>query len=94
VILGDALRPARARDNGSRGEMDERELQRVGLSGYVVALRDRLDALDLGDNLRGCLVIFARAVRISDDDVDALGDRGPHQPLQRALMIGWRIAAG
>ena len=74
--------------------MDERELQRVGLSGYVVALRDRLDALDLGDNLRGCLVIFARAVRISDDDVDALGDRGPHQPLQRALMIGWRIAAG
>jgi hypothetical protein len=38
--------------------MGGRELQRVGLSGYVVALRDRLDALDLGDNLRGCLLIF------------------------------------
>jgi hypothetical protein len=52
VILGDALRRARARDNGSRGGMGKRELQRVRLSGYVVALRDRLDALDLGDNLR------------------------------------------
>src|SRR6516165_6651013 len=58
MILGDALRATGARDHGSRGRMGERELQRCSFDGHLVALGNRLDALDLGDDLRRRLLIL------------------------------------
>ena len=73
-VFRDALRSAGTRDDGRRGRMSERELQRRSFDGNLVALREGLDALDLREDLRGRPLVLevgaadqdARAVRATN----------------------------
>src|SRR5215467_714883 len=82
--------------------MSEHELQGRSFDGNMVALGEGPDALDLGQDLRGRLLVLevsaadqdARAVWASNNDVHFLGRSGRHQALKRALVIEQRVAAG
>ena len=58
AVFRDSLRAAGARDDGGRGWVSEREPQRGGLDGNPVALGEGLDALDLGQDLWGRLLVL------------------------------------
>src|SRR5262245_15421297 len=102
AVFRDSLGSAGTRDDRGGGGMSEREPQRGGLDGDLMAPGDGLDALDLGEDLRGRLLVLelgttdqdARAVRATNNDVYFPGRGGRHQALQRALVIEQRVAAG
>src|SRR5262249_18837212 len=102
AVFRDSLGAAGTRNDRSRGGVSEREPQRGGLDGDLMALGDGLDALDLREDLRGRLLVLevgttdqdARAVRATNNDVHFLGCGGRHQALQCALVIEQRVAAG
>src|SRR5262249_42051094 len=102
MVLLDAFGLAPTRDDCRRGRMSQRELEGSRLDRDLVALGERLDLLDLGEDLGRCVGVFemltagedARAVGTANDDVDALRLGGWHQTLQRALMIQQGVATG
>src|SRR5262245_17526990 len=71
AVFRKAFRAAGTRDDGGRGGVRERELQSGGLDGNLMALGEGLDALDLGQDLWGRLLVLevgaadqnARAIR-------------------------------
>src|SRR5262245_26550318 len=81
TIFCDTFGAAGPRDDGGRGGMRETELQGDGLDGYLMALSESLDALDLGNDLRRRLLVLevsaadqnARAIRAANYDVHLLG---------------------
>ena len=95
TVFRNAFGAAGPRDDGGRGGVRERELQSGGLDGNLMALGEGLDALDLGQDLWGRLLVLEvgaadqnpRAIWAADNDVHLLGCGGRHQALQRPLMI-------
>src|SRR5262245_50804863 len=73
AVFRDSLGSAGTRDDRSRGGMREREPQRGGLDGDLMALGEGLDALDLGQDLRGRLLVLE--VGAADQNARAIRDR-------------------
>jgi len=67
-----------------------------------MTLSDRLDPLNLGDDLRGRLLVLevgaagedARAIGAADNDFHLPSSGGRHEALQCALMVEQRVAPG
>src|SRR5262249_18447782 len=58
AVFRDSLGSAGTRDDRSRGGMSEREPQRGGLDGDLMALGDGPDALNLREDFRGRLLVL------------------------------------
>src|SRR5262249_34100231 len=102
MVFDNAFGAAGACDDGGRAGGGARELEGGRLDVSPVGLGEGLDALDLGKNLRGRLLVlevgaadqYPRTIGATDDDIDVLGGCGGHQALQRALVVEQRVAAG
>src|SRR5262245_58740428 len=82
MVFSDAIRTAGARDDGSR-----REKRSVAALMGTLALRDRLDALDLGDDLRRRLPILE--VGAAGEDARAI--RSPLAMILDIRLLGRRV---